>query len=322
MILIPGPPWFSFLLGPRFWKRYRVPFVIDYIDPWISDWTARARFPQKRWAYHRLAAHYEKKVFEHARFVTAVSQGICEDLRRRHPFFPMDRYAAMPYGVNTRDFEIANQKGARPPDFTSGDGRVNLCFTGALQPHGFEMLRALFAAVKSLEKKNPALFNRLCLRFYGTSNLTWGQDRARVLPAAEACGLRDRVTEIPERVPYLQALAVQKSATINVVMGSSDKYYHASKLYTCLAAKKPILAICHEESSIAPVMRSVGLPSVVTFGQSHEISSKAPDIAGWLERLSNGFEFPSDSAEKLLPYSAEAVTGQLAKVFDRLLEEK
>lgn len=319
VIFIPGPPWFTFLLGPAFKKRYGIPFVMDYIDPWVSDWTAEARFPSKRWMYHKLAVHYEKKVVREASFITAVSQGINEDLMKRYPDFPKDRYTAMPYGSDPDDFSALEKLGVSPPDFKPNDGLFHICFTGALQPRGFEILRMLFRTVKGFSTAQPALFEKIRLRFYGTSNQTAGFGQYRVLPVAQEFGLEKQVTEIPERIPYLESLAVQKSASINVVTGSTDRYYHASKLYPCLLAGKPILAICHEEASIAEVMRRLNVDTCVTFKDAEHVDDSAKKLEEQILRIARGEgKLPKFSEDQLGAYSARGVSRVLASVLDRV----
>ena len=83
VVVLFGPPWFSVLLGPLVYRRYRTPYVIDYIDPWISDWTASNAFPSKGWLYHRLAVAIEPTVLRSAFHVTAVSQGFLDELSER-----------------------------------------------------------------------------------------------------------------------------------------------------------------------------------------------------------------------------------------------
>src|SRR3989338_2949543 len=140
LVFIPGPPWFSFLLGPWCLKRLGIPYVIDYIDPWISRWSAAAPFFSKEWAHHHLARFYEKKVLRNAAHVTAVSQVIHDELKKRYSFMSEKKSHAIPYGGDPNDFQAVRDLKMCPPDFTPGDGQFHICFTGAMQPTGFEIL--------------------------------------------------------------------------------------------------------------------------------------------------------------------------------------
>src|SRR5471032_432041 len=102
-----GPPWFSFVLGPLMRRRFGTPYVVDYIDPWVSDWTASHAFPSKAWFYHRAAIAIEPTVLRSAAHVTAVSQGILTDLRARYPWLDPQRLTAMPYGAEPDDLDAS-----------------------------------------------------------------------------------------------------------------------------------------------------------------------------------------------------------------------
>ena len=312
-----GPPWFSFVLGPLFKKLYGVPFVMDYIDPWMSDWTASHRCPSKGWIYHRLAAAIEPAVLRRASHVTAVSAGMLADLRARYPWLDADRLTAMPYGIEPDDIARSERLGLTPPDFAVDDGAFNVCFTGALQPKGGEMLRAVLAAGRSLRDEGGALGKRLRLRFYGTSNMTWGHDRHGVLPVAREFGVADIVSEIPERIPYLSAMAVLRSCDVVLVMGSTAESYDASKLYPALVAGRPVLALCHAASSIRSVMEETGAGVSVTFTDVAQIQALAGAIRRGLETLADrpaGRPSPA-SFER---FTARASTATLAHILDRV----
>ncbi len=323
LIFIPGPPWFTFLLGPYFLKRYGIPFVIDYIDPWASDWSAGAQFPSKRWIYHKLARHYEGKVLERAAYVTAVSQGIYDNLKFFYPFVRLEHFRAMPYGGDLADFDGLSKSQEKPPDFYSGDGNFNVCFTGALQPRGFEILRVFFSAACLIRQNNPDLFRKLKLRFYGTSNLTWGYQHFRVSSVAREFGLEETVSEIPQRVPYLQSLAIQRSATLNLIMGSYERYYHASKLYSCLLANKPILAVCHEEASIMHVLKELEIEDFVVFSEIRDLPLKVEELYSKMIRLLSGEKYTlSFQPARFEKYSAVYVTKILADVFQEVIASR
>ncbi len=126
---------------------------------------------------------------------------------------------------------------------------------------------------------------RIRLRSYGTSNLTWGHDRYSVLPAAREAGIDSIVSELPERVPYLQAMAVLRSCDIVLVMGSADQYYHASKLYPAIVSGRPVLAICHAAASIRTVMEETGAGICVTFEDAAELAQRTGEIRAAIEAL-------------------------------------
>lgn len=310
-----GPPWFSFVLGPVMRRSVGTPYVVDYIDPWISDWTATHAFPSKAWFYHRAAAAIEPAVLRSACHVTAVSQGILDGLRERYPWLDASRLTAMPYGAEPDDLEAAARLHVEPPDFRAGDGALNICFTGALQPKGGALLQAVLGAVRELRGSGSALGARVRLRCYGTSNQAGQSDFSGVMPVAGDLGLSDIVSEITARVPYLEAMAVLRACDIVLVMGSIDPYYHASKLYPAIVSGRPILAICHAESSIRTVMDETGAGICVTFHDVAELAQRTGEIRAAIETLAARERRPPDAA-RVERFTARASTAVLARILD------
>ncbi len=309
-----GPPWFSFALGPLVCRRRNVPYVLDYIDPWISDWTASHPFPSRGWWYHRGALAVEPRALRSAAHVTAVSDGILADLRHRYPWLDETSTSSMPYGAEPADIEAADRLGARPPDFSQGDA-VTIAFTGALQPSSQPLLRAVLGAVAKLRASGSPAGRRLRLRLYGTSNMTAGHGRFAALQPAKEMGVDDIVSEIPERVSYLEAMAVLRACDLVLVMGSTDPYYHASKLYPAIVAGKPILALCHVRSSIRTVMEETGAGDCITFETGDDLAALVDAIAVSIERLAAAGARPIIPAH-LERFTARASTAVLARALD------
>ena len=117
-------------------------------------------------------------------------------------------------------------------------------------PLATDTISALFAAVKQLRTSDPSLGARLHMHFVGTSNRSTDDVMPVVLAHARAAGLADIVTEHPQRIGYIDALQTLLSASIILVLGSTERRYTASKLAPALASGRPLLVITHRESDI------------------------------------------------------------------------
>jgi hypothetical protein len=100
-------------------------------------------------------------------------------------------------------------------------------------------------------------------------------------------------------------------------MGSVDAYYHASKLYPAIVSGRPILAVCHAESSIRTVMADTGAGRCVTFDRVEELAGRVDEIADAIEELT-GRPRRVPAASIFEPFTARASTGVLARVLDRI----
>ena len=112
-------------------------------------------------------------------------------------------------------------------------------------------------------------------------------------------------------------------ATAILLLGSAERHYTASKLYPALLAKRPILALFHEASSVVSILRSAGSePSVrvLTYGDGDVAEEHVNEAAHHLRALAAGAGYnPGDvSLERIADVSARHLARRLAAVFDRV----
>jgi hypothetical protein len=325
-------PTYPALIGPILKRRFGVPFVLDYVDPWVGAWGETVGGgpnggPDFKSRLTRgLARRLEPRVVRAAGALTAVSAATYEQVLTRHPEFGCIPCVAIPYGGEPADFSRLRQRPRANRYFDSADGNVHVSYVGTLLPLGFETLRAVFRAARLLAQRRQPLYRRLRLHFFGTSNQTAPDARARVLPVARDFGVERSVTEIAPRIDYLDALTVQIEATALLMMGSSERHYTASKLYPGLLAERLILAIYHEASSVVEVLRRVARPPVVrlvTYNDTNRAESRAEAICEELEALIENpvYDPRAVDAEGVRQYSAESMAERLALVLERASNE-
>ncbi len=252
-------PVYPALFGAGLKAEFRVPFVLDYQDPWVGawglsvgggpggtpDWKSRA----SRWLGTRL----EPRAVSAADAIAAVSQGTIDGIVERIPAAARVPHGVIPLGFEPADFASLGNRPWSRAHFDPADGNVHLCYVGTLLPTGIETLRLLLRALERA-RRDDAAAARLRLHFFGTSNQSESAVY-RVLPIARDCGVADAVTEQPSRLDYLDALTVLTHASGIVLLGSSERHYTASKLYPALLAKRPILALFHQQSSVVSILR-------------------------------------------------------------------
>lgn len=328
-LLVTIYPTYPALLGPILKRRFGVPFVLDYQDPWVSEWgrtvggAPDGGVDAKSRLSRLLATRLEPWAVRATDAIVAVSEETVEPVRRRHPEIASHPFAEIPIGGEPADFERLRTRARANPFFDPRDGRTHLCYVGTLLPLGFETLGAVLSAVGRLRSREPALAERLRLHFIGTSNQARADAPARVMPIASALGVGDLVREVAPRVGYLDALTAQAQAGGILLMGSSERHYTASKLYPALLARRPIVAVHHRESTVVDVLRRAAPPPaarVVTYDDGARAASQVEAIAGALGDLlarSAGDALPFD-ASLVAPYTAGALAGRLAGVLDRV----
>ncbi len=320
-------PVYPALLGAGLKAAFRVPFVLDYQDPWVGAWGdsvggGPGGAPDwKSRTSRALGSWLEPKAIDAADALVAVSQGTLDGIVERIPAAARLPHAVIPLGFEPRDFASLR---ARPPvasPFDPADGLVHLCYVGTLLPTGAGTLRLLLGALARARADDPAAA-RVRLHFFGTSNQS-ASGSYRVLPLAREYGLADVVTEVPGRLDYLDALSVLTHASVILLLGSSERHYTASKLYPALLAQRPILALFHEASSVVSILRAAAAePSVrvVAYGDGAPDDRWLAETACHLRALAVACVYrPSDVAiERMAAVSARHLAGELAAIFDRV----
>lgn len=322
-LLIPGPPWHTFLVGPRIQREFGVSYVLDYIDPWVSSWGQGAPPWSKAFWYRQMAKALEPGAVRHADHIIAVSEGTNEGVRERFPEIPRERFTAIPYGGEPSDFEYLRRH-PRPHGFWDpADGRFHVVYVGAMLPKAYDTLRALFSACLSLRQSHPELFARLRLHFIGTTYDPHPK-QGLVEPVAAAIGLGEIVQEHPGRIPYLDACNVLCQADALVGLGTSERHYTASKIFPCILARRPLLAMYHEASTVVEFVRRSGAGEVITYSDEEPVGQHVSRIHDRLVALLEG-----RSASLAAPHTAafddmtaRAMTARLAAVLDRVAQPR
>ncbi|HEY0783320.1 MAG TPA: glycosyltransferase, partial [Thermoanaerobaculia bacterium] len=321
-LLITIYPTYPALLGPRLKRRFAVPFVLDYQDPWVGAWGesvgggANGKVDAKSRLSRALAARLEPRAARAADALTAVSAATYEAVLARNPRLRPAVCAAIPLGGEPADFDRLRAEPRPNGFFAPDDGRFHLCYVGTLLPLGMETLAAVFRAVALLRDRRPELAARLELRFFGTSNQTAATAAPRALPLAREMGVADQTSEVAPRLDYLDALRVLTQASAILLLGSSERHYTPSKAYPALLAGRPLLAAYHEASSVVAVLRRAA-PSaeVVTYGDAPDREAVAEKIAAALERLMSApGATPKVDRDAVAESSAAHLAGELAAV--------
>jgi glycosyltransferase involved in cell wall biosynthesis len=318
-------PSYPAVLGPMIKRRFGVPFILDYQDPWVGAWgrdvgggTGGAVDSKSRWT-RALAERLEPRVLRMADGVTAVSERTFEEAISRTGARPRAT-AEIPIGWDPCDIDALERRtnGTRLiPD----DGRVNICYTGTLLPLGIETLRAVLRGARVAIERAPAIAGRLRFHFFGTSNQTQGREE-RVMPHARELGVEPLVREHPARLDYFDALAVLRQASALLLMGSSEPHYTPSKVFPALLANRPLLALYHEQSTVIPVLRAAA-PSpaarIVTFNATRPAGDTVACVADAIAALtSTAQDAVRIDRHALEPWSAHALAGRLATVCDQV----
>ena len=241
-VWIPIPSWYTSLLGRVALRKHGIPFGIDYIDPWVYQLTQYEKPFSRPWFARQVALILEPMAIRKAALISGVSAEYYEPALLRN-FKQNDRPLTieMPYGFDPRDHEVELENPALPFSPKEGDF---ILYAGAFLPHSEGFMAALFRAVQTLDSLGKWPPN-LVFRFVGVGS----RPGKSISQLAKEAGVAHLVHEHPERHPFLVIQHLLRRATFNVIVGSTEPHYTASKTFQCLLAGKPIFAVFHAESS-------------------------------------------------------------------------
>ena len=313
------PSFYSALLGRLVYKRYGVPYGIDYIDPWVHD------FPVpdvpfgwlKAWGATQLASLLEPWAVRDASLITGVAASYYEQVLGRNPHLRTQAVtAAMPYGGAARDQEVVRAQERSLFLWPEDGDAVNLLYAGAMLPKAYTILRRLFEACRKLQSEYPDLMSRVRLHFVGTGSSPTDPDGHNVRPIAQEESVADLVHEHPARIPYMDVLSHLQAADGALIVGSTERHYTPSKTFQAVQARCPLFALLHEESSATQIIRESRAGRVVSFAEG-TLPSVDAIASALMEQLTGNFYDQAQVRWELYEqYSARNTTRVLAAALD------
>lgn len=135
-------PYTTHVIAMRLARRWGVPWVADFRDPWLNFLLRRnptgLRGAMTRWA--------EGRFVRSARCVTVTTEETADDFRQRYPALAPDRFRSIENGYDPEDFA-----GIQADATAESDSRLRICYTGALDPS--RDLRAFFEALSRVRRR-------------------------------------------------------------------------------------------------------------------------------------------------------------------------
>jgi len=281
-------------LGPRWRRRFGVPYVVDIQDPWRTGAYERpgAPRPPGGWKYQfarLLAWRLEERCFRDAAGFMSVSPRYLADLGARYAWFAGRPQATIPFGVAPADLAVARRLPLPPELPPRAAGEVRLVYTGAAGPILPGAVNVLFAALRRFREQYPAQADRLRLLFLGTHYLPAGLARPALAALAAREGVADLVFELPHRLGHLQSLRCLLEADALLLLGSSDPAYSPSKLYPYYQSGKPILGLVYAGSHLEALLGELACAHLAVIPPDD--AGTAPDgtIADFFRQALAGF---------------------------------
>ncbi len=302
-------------LGPQWKRRFGLPYVLDWQDPWTSTYYdehpdvpppgGRLKYGVHQWLARRL----EPAVARNAAHHVTVSRAYVEALQRRYgTLAPMSE---IPFAVSLEDFALA----ARQPAVTPAPRlRYWLCAGRGGEDLEFS-LGCLFKALARARGQDPGRWGDLALWFVGTRYAADPRERGTIASLAARYGVGDQVFEMPQRVGHLEALRLMRGAEALLVPGSDDPGYNPSKLLTCAASGRPVLGILHAASPAHAMAQALAGAVLVPFSRQVGEGAVVDELTRrWFD--ANLGALASDGPRRVPGFEAAEMTARIAAILD------
>jgi glycosyltransferase involved in cell wall biosynthesis len=307
LILYPVPPWYIMVMAPMIKKATGIPYIIDFIDPWLYPTNQK---DIKTVASQRLAGILEGRSVRNSDAILAVSQGILDDLKTRNPTITGKLMVAVPYGVEASDYEAIQVKRVN-------DSTATIRYTGAISENMLIVVDTLLKAIKIVNKTFPVR-----VIFTGTSYAGIGLAKPVLTDLISNIGVDEIVTEFPNRVSYREALEINKSADMQLLVGDTTPYYAASKLMGLVASGIPFFALVHADSFPAKFLEELQYPLYMVY-YTEELRTEEK-----IKQLATALLYSLQHKDKFVPvslqnpvfnkYTAYAMTKTFVDTFQKI----
>jgi glycosyltransferase involved in cell wall biosynthesis len=306
LIYVNASPPSSAAIGHRLKKFSGLPLVIDYDDPWST----LPFFESQPWHILKVNRHLERKYLREADLVTYCKKSIYEGIAETFGGLPPEKFLLIYNGYDPDDFTaIRPGRNGRP---------FRIVYTGKLSRKFFYSPVSFLTALSQLIRANDVSPEQVEVIFSGLVDREF-------LDLINHMKLKN-VVRHAGYVSHRESVELLLSADailfmIENVEGRevSEAYagFIPAKLFECLYAKKPILAIVPPGPEY-DMIREAGLGF---FARPNDGDSVREILRELLKRHSEGSLAITPDHERIAAFDRRKLTENLASAFDRVLEE-
>ncbi len=171
-------------LGPRWHRRFGVSYVLDFQDPWLSDYHKNPGSPKPpggrfKYGFSQVMAQIlEPDAMRQVSHVISVSPEYPKTLLQRYSWLRQDQFTVLPFGAPEKDFEQLPSLNVQQRIFDPNDGKQHWVYVGRGGGDMALALWALFLAIQSNRNREPEKWHSVRLHFVGTSYAPGDRNRS------------------------------------------------------------------------------------------------------------------------------------------------
>ena len=305
------PSWYPSLMGYSLSSRYKVPFGIDYQDPWIHEIPNHHIGLNRATLTIQLAKILEPLALRGASLISGISEGYLAGVKNRYSRLRSTPFVCAQLGFSPRDHQIELSTFQLPFQ----KGKRTYVYAGAHWAMGAPLFSMFLQALERLKHRNE-LPTDVHFLFIGTGN----PELPSLTEQISSMGLSDFVSEIPERLSYLEVQQILRSSDGAMIIGSVQPHYSASKVFQCLLTAPRLLGFFHKDSEAASILR---ICNAHAFFAPYDSDSEAEFNLSQIENTLVKFIDPGEpwnpDLSKLDSFSACASASKLVEAIESIL---
>jgi glycosyltransferase involved in cell wall biosynthesis len=224
-----GPPHSTHLIAKRISKKFNIPFIPVFIDPWV-DIVYYKGFKRNKLTL-ALDNYFEKSVLNNASQVIFVTRSMLEDYQKKYSFL-LNKSNIIYWGYNEQDFKDVKK-------ISDGNNVKTILHAGNIfdyqNPIGF------FKKIKSEIDKG----NFFRLKFIGTVSpgIKTTLENIGLIPYTEYLGF----------LPYQEVVRQMVNADY-LMMCASEKRHIPGKMFEYLRTGNPIIAFGEDNKEVETIL--------------------------------------------------------------------
>jgi len=297
IVFATGKPWSSFLVGRTLARRFSIPLVVDFRDPWTRNPYAQSVTP--RW--RAKAGRIEEEICAGATRVVTTTPELREQFKNDYPGWA-DKFVTITNGFDDqRDLgsQLAEQCYSR-------EASLELCHFGTL--YGQRDPMPLLLAVRELVQQERINRSQLRINFIGDWLIN-DQTCNLLAQELEGRGLIRRVQPVARET----GLSLMRTADALLVIQPASPLQVPAKIYEYVASGRPMLVIGGEGATAS---------LVEGYQLGHCYLNNVAALKALLSDLISGVtELTPPQTKDTACFHYRNLTAQLANLFDSVLSE-
>jgi glycosyltransferase involved in cell wall biosynthesis len=293
VLISSGPPWIPHVIARSIKRRYGIPWLADFRDPWSK--LSHGNVTRPNW-WNRLAEKMEAGCVRDADLVICNTQRFGDGMRDAYP------------ALNPKKFRVLNNgyddsASVRPVTDASASEKL-LLHLGSL--YGERRIDTFLLAIANLVKTGRLRSEATKVLFQGDMDAKYVAEATRLVPEL----VKRKVAEFRPRVPFDEARKLLWKSNLLLLFQGSHSLQLPAKFYEYLQTGIPIFAVC-DAGALTDVIEATGAGVWVTAQDSDSIA----------EELLKALEMPRRTSEEVTQSSAAYQYSSLSRTLSEWMQE-